>query len=311
MRIVFMGTPDYAATSLTALIEAGHQVVGVFTQPDKPKGRGGKVQEPPVKTLAREHGIPVCQPRRIRTEGVEALKTLAPDLCVTAAFGQILSQEILDIPPLGTVNVHASLLPKYRGSSPVHWAIVEGESVTGITTMMTDAGIDTGDILLQASLAIKPGETAGELTDRLAALGAGLLLKTLKAIGEGKCPRTPQDEQEMSYFPLLTRETGAIDWREPASGIVNRIHGLNPWPSAFSPSPWGQMKLHRAEAAEGSGRPGQILVANPKEGLVVAAGEGAVRLTSIQAAGGRAMAPSDFLRGHPLPDGAEQMSGEA
>ncbi len=239
MRIVFMGTPDYAATALKALIEAGHQVVGVFTQPDKPKGRGGKVQEPPVKILAREHGIPVCQPRRIRTEGVEALKTLAPDLCVTAAFGQILSQEILDIPPLGTVNVHASLLPKYRGSSPVHWAIVEGESVTGITTMMTDAGIDTGDILLQAPLISNRGKPRG--TDRPpGSAGGGAAAQDPQGHREGKCPRTPQDEQEMSYFPLLTRETGAIDWRQPASSIVNRIHGLNPGLPPFHPPPGGR-----------------------------------------------------------------------
>ncbi len=311
MRIVFMGTPDYAAASLQALLDAGYEVVGVFTQPDKPKGRSGKVIAPPVKTLAQQHGIPVYQPRRIRGEGVETLRALAPDLCVTAAFGQILSQEILDIPRLGTVNVHASLLPGYRGSSPVHWAIINGESKTGITTMMTDAGIDTGDILLQAETRILPGETAGELIQRLAAIGAELLIDTVKAMEKGNCPRAPQDESQMSYYPLLTRELGRIDWRAPAREIVNRIHGLNPWPSAFSASPWGQLKLHRAEETAGSGMPGEILLASPKEGLVIAGGEGAVRIISMQAPGGKAMAPEDFLRGHPLPAGAGHMNGEA
>ncbi|MGI6688944.1 MAG: methionyl-tRNA formyltransferase [Christensenellales bacterium] len=311
MRIVFMGTPEYAAASLRALIGAGYEVAGVFTQPDKPRGRGGKVIAPPVKQLAESHGIPVFQPWRIRQDGVDDLRRLAPDLCVTAAYGQILSQEILDIPPLGTVNVHASLLPQYRGSSPVHWAILSGEEKTGITTMMTDAGIDTGDILMQAETDIKPGETAGELTCRLADIGAELLIKTIRALEAGSCPRRKQDESRMSYFPLLSRELGAIDWRETARQIVNRIHGLNPWPSAYSPSPWGQLKFHRAEEAEGSGQPGQILMASPKEGLMIAAGEGAVRVLSLQAPGGRAMAASDYLRGHPLPPGAQMMNGEA
>lgn len=310
MRIVFMGTPEYAAVSLQALLGAGYEVAAVFTQPDKPRGRGGKVAAPPVKTLAESHGIPVYQPRRIREEGAAALRGLAPDLCVTAAFGQILSQEILDIPRLGTVNVHASLLPGYRGSSPVHWAIMNGEKKTGITTMMTDAGIDTGDILLQAETEILPGETAGELTLRLAEIGAGLLLDTVKALEKGDCPRTPQDESQMSYYPLLTRELGRIDWAAPARDIVNRIHGLNPWPSAFSISPWGQLKLHLAEEAGGKGLPGEILLASPKEALVIASGEGAVRIKSMQAPGGKAMAPEDFLRGHPLPVGAGYMNGE-
>ena len=311
MRIVFMGTPEYAAASLQALIEANYQVVGVFTQPDKPKGRGGKVIAPPVKKLAESQGIPVYQPRRIRQDGVGALRALSPDLCVTAAYGQILSQEILDIPRLGTVNVHASLLPQYRGSSPVHWAIMSGEATTGITTMMTDAGIDTGDILMQAKMAIKPGETAGELTERLAQLGAELLVKTIQALEAGNCPRHQQDESQMSYFPLLSKDLGAIDWHMPARQIVNRIHGLNPWPSAFSSSPWGQLKFHLAQPVDGKGQPGDILAANPKDGLVIASGEGAVRILSLQAPGGKAMAASDYLRGHPLPDGAQSMNGEA
>lgn len=310
MRIVFMGTPAYAAGSLEALIGAGYELAGVFTQPDKPRGRGGSMASPPVKTLAERHGIPVFQPRRIRLDGAGDLRALAPDLCVTAAFGQILSQEILDIPRLGTVNVHASLLPRYRGSSPVHWAIIQGEKTTGVTTMMTDAGIDTGDILLQSATDIRPGETAGELTERLAVMGAETLLETARALERGSCPRQPQDERLMSYYPLLTREMGQIDWQLPAYQIVNRIHGLNPWPSAYSASPWGQLKFQRAEETEGDGAPGEILSADPKSGLVIAAGKGAVRITSMQAPGGKAMAPADFLRGHPLPEGRRRMNGE-
>ncbi|MDD4080439.1 MAG: methionyl-tRNA formyltransferase [Eubacteriales bacterium] len=311
MRVVFMGTPEYAANSLSALIAGGHEVAAVFTQPDRPRGRGGKVQEPPVKILAKQHGIPVYQPRRIRLEGVEALRELSPALCVTAAFGQILSQEILDIPAMGTVNVHASLLPKYRGSSPAHWAIINGERETGVTTMMTDAGIDTGDILLQARTGIKRGETAGELTDRLAILGADLLIQTIDALAQGNCPREKQDEGSMSHYPLLSREHGRIDWRKPAGDIVNLIHGLNPWPSAYSDSPWGQIKIHRAEATYGLGAPGEILLASTRDGLMITAGSGAVRVKAMQAPGGRIMAPEDFLRGHPMPAGTQRMNGEA
>ena len=176
MRIVFMGTPDFGVPSLQALIKAGHEVVGVFTQPDKPKGRGNKMQQSPVKECALSHGIPVFQPKKIRLDGVDDLRALQPELCVTAAFGQILSQEILDIPRIGTVNVHSSLLPKYRGAAPVNWAVMEGETVTGVTTMMTDKGLDTGDILLRQEVPILPGETAGELMDRLAPIGAALLV---------------------------------------------------------------------------------------------------------------------------------------
>ena len=311
MRIVFMGTPEYAAASLRALIAGGHEVAAVFTQPDKPRGRGGKVQETPVKIMAKQHGLPVHQPRRIRSEGVDALREISPELCVTAALGQILSQEILDIPVMGTVNVHASLLPKYRGSSPVQWAIINGERETGVTTMMTDAGIDTGDILLQARTDIMPGETAGELTDRLALLGANLLIQTIDALVKGNCPREKQDEDSMSYYPLLKREHGLIGWEITARDIVNLIHGVNPWPSAYSNSPWGWIKFHRAEAVDDLGAPGEILLADAREGLLIAAARGAVRVKEMQVPGGRSMAPEAFLRGHPLPAGAQWMNGEA
>ena len=300
MRIVFMGTPEFAVPSLKALCENGYDVVGVFTQPDRPKGRGNKVIASPVKQLAVEKGIPVFQPVRIRKDGVEDLKSLAPDLCVTAAFGQILSQEILDIPRIGTVNVHASILPRHRGSAPINWAILQGDEVVGVTTMMTDKGIDTGDMLLKAETPYIKGETAGELTIRMAELGAKLLIDTLKAMEAGTLTRIPQDHENMTYDPMLTKEMGVIDWAHSAADIVNRIHGLNPWPGCSTAIEGGRLKLLRADVAEGAGQPGEIIVADPKQGLIIAAGEGAVSVTQLQAPGGKPMNSKDYLRGHPM-----------
>ena len=300
MRIVFMGTPDFAVPSLQALHEAGYQVVGVFTQPDRPKGRGNKLQASPVKQEAQQLGIPVYQPEKIRRDGVEDLKSLQPDLCVTAAFGQILSQELLDIPRLGTVNVHASLLPRHRGSAPIAWAILQGDTEAGVTTMLTDKGIDTGDMLLKRSLTIGDEETCGELTQRLSKLGAGLLIDTLKALEAGTLTPTPQDHDQMTYDPMLTKEMGMIDWSKPAKTIVRQIHGLNPWPACTSELGGVTLKLLRARPAEGSGEPGTILTADPKGGLIVAAGEGAVEVLQLQAPGGKPMSAKDYLRGHPI-----------
>ena len=300
MRIVFMGTPEFAVPSLRALCEGGYDVVGVFTQPDRPKGRGNKVVASPVKQFAAEKGIPVFQPQRIRKDGVEDLKSLSPDLCVTAAFGQILSQEILDIPRIGTINVHASLLPRHRGSAPINWAIMQGDATVGVTTMMTDKGIDTGDMLLKAETPYIPGETAGELTLRLAELGASLLLDTLKQLESGTLERIPQDEARMTYDPMLTKEMGVIDWTQRAADIVNRIHGLNPWPGCSTAVDGGRLKLLRAEVADGAGQPGEIIAADARQGLVIAAGEGAVRVKELQAPGGKPMSSKDYLRGHPM-----------
>lgn len=300
MRIVFMGTPDFAVASLKALCEGGYDVVGVFTQPDRPKGRGNKVVMTPVKEYAVSRGIPVFQPQHIRRDGLENLQHLAPDLCVTAAFGQILSQAVLDVPPLGTINVHASLLPRHRGSAPINWAILQGDKEAGVTTMMTARGIDNGDMLLRATTPIQPGETAGELTERLSVMGASLLLDTLKALEAGTLTRIPQDESAMTYDPMLNKDMGVLDWTRPAAEIVNRIHGLNPWPGCTTPYEGQRLKLLRAEAADGSGQPGEILTADPKAGLVIAAGEGAVRVTQMQAPGGKPMNPKDYLRGHPM-----------
>lgn len=312
MRIVFMGTPEYALTSLAALVDEGCQVVGVFTQPDRPRGRGGKVSFSPVKEYALKMGIPVYQPQRIRMDGLEDLQKLAPDLCVTAAFGQILSQQILDVPPLGTINVHASLLPKYRGSAPINWAIIKGETQTGVTTMMTDRGIDTGDILLQKQTGILPMETAGQLTQRLASLGAELLLETLACIQRGTCPRHAQNEAEMSYYPLLHKGLGAMDWSRTAQELHNLVRGLNPWPSAYANSPWGTLKVlaSQPESVSGNHQPGRFLQADAKNGMLIAAGQGALRILQLQAPGGKAMKPQDFLRGHPLPDGGRMENGE-
>ena len=304
MRIVFMGTPEFAVPSLKALCEAGYDVVGVFTQPDRPKGRGNKVVFSPVKQLAVEKGIPVFQPMRIRKDGVEDLKALQPDLCVTAAFGQILSQEILDIPKMGTINVHASLLPKHRGSAPINWAILQGDEVVGVTTMMTDKGIDTGDMLLKAETPYVEGETAGELTVRMAELGAQLLVETLRQLEAGTLQRIPQDHGNMTYDPMLTKEMGVIDWAAGAADIVNRIHGLNPWPGCSTAIPGGRLKLLRARTAQGSGVPGEILVADAKAGLIIAAGAGAVEITQLQAPGGKPMNAKDYLRGHPMTVGS-------
>ena len=305
LRIVFMGTPLYAEKSLQALLDAGHEVVGVFTQPDRPKGRGGKVQMSEVKKLALQKGIPVFQPRSIRKEGVEDLQHLAPDLCVTAAFGQILSQEVLDIPRLGTVNVHASLLPAYRGSAPINWCLIHGETTTGVTTMMTDRGIDTGDILLQTKVDILPQETAGELTLRLAEAGAALLVDTIARLKEGTCPRTVQDESQMSYHPMLAKDLGSINWQDSALQIANLVRGLNPWPTAYTPSPYGVLKILRATAEEGQpGVPGgTVLVADGKQGFLIQCGSGALRVDVLQAPGGKAMPAKDYLRGHAIEPG--------
>ena len=302
MRVVFLGTPDFGVPSLKALVEAGYEVVGVFTQPDKPKGRGNKMLPSPVKVCAQGFGIPVFQPVKIRVDGVDDLRALAPDLCVTAAFGQILSQEVLDIPKIGTVNVHSSLLPKYRGSAPINWAVMEGETVTGVTTMMTDKGLDTGDILLKKEVPILPGETAEELTARLAPIGAALLIETIRRLEAGNCPRVKQNEAEASYFPMLKKEMGDIDWNLPAEKIVNLVRGLTPWPgTSFI---WGEeelIKVWKAELAENPGlEPGTVIAADAKQGLIIAAGENAVRVMELQAPGGKRMNAKDYLRGHPV-----------
>ena len=303
MRIVFMGTPEFAVPPLEAMIREGYEVVGVFTQPDRPKGRGNKMTPSPVKTAALQAGIPVFQPEKIRKTGVEDLRSLKPDLCVTAAFGQILSQEVLDIAPRGNINVHASLLPRHRGAAPIAQALMAGEEVTGVTTMWMDAGIDTGDILMQAETRIEETETCGELTARLSLMGAELLIRTLKALEAGTLESRKQDEAQMTYDPMLKKEMGTPDFSQGARRVKGQINGLNPWPCVSVPMGGEKLKLMRAATAEGSGVPGTILRADAKGGLLIACGEGAVRILELQAPGGKVMKAEDYLRGHQMPVG--------
>jgi methionyl-tRNA formyltransferase len=306
MRIVFLGTPEFAVPSFRALIGHGYNVVGAFTQPDRPAGRGHKLAACPVKLEAEKAGVPVFQFQKIRSdEGVLALEALAPDLVVTAAFGQILSQKVLDIPKIGTVNVHASLLPAYRGAAPVNWCLIEGEVVTGVTTMMTDKGIDTGDILLQRELAIDPEENAEQLLARLSGIGAELLIETLEKIEAGSCPRTPQDAARASYFPMLKKEMGQIDFAMSPERVVNRIRGLNPWPGTYALMPEGALKIHKARpvALPREAAPGEIVEASAKKGLVVACGGGAVEILEMQAPNAKPMTAKAYLAGKSLPVG--------
>lgn len=303
MKIVFMGTPDFAVPVLKALIREKYDIAGVFTQPDRPKGRGKKPAPGPVKIAAEEAGIPVYQPERIRRDGVENLKKLNPDLCVTAAFGQILSQEILDIPPLGNINVHASLLPKHRGAAPIAYAIMNGDREAGVTTMYMDAGIDTGDILLQEKTGIGENETCGELTAKLSRLGAELLIRTVRELENGTLKRIPQNEEDMTYDPMLNKAMSVLDFTQEADLVRGRINGLNPWPCASVPLGCERLKLLRAVKDEGCGMPGTVIEADPRKGLLIACGKGAVRILEVQAPGGKQMKAEDYLRGHGIPAG--------
>lgn len=306
MRIVFMGTPDFAVPSLKALIDNGYDVVGVFCQPDRPKGRGNKMTACPVKELALSAGIPVFQPERIkRAEGVEMLRSCAPDLCVTAAFGQLLSQEILDIPPLGTVNVHSSLLPKHRGSAPINWSIIKGDSVTGVSTMFTDIGMDTGDILLMRETPIGEKENAGELSDRLAVMGAELLVETLRQLEAGTLVRTPQNPDEATYEPKMDKALGCIDWSKTAKEIDWLVRGTTPWPGAYTALGEGNMKVFavRVCGEKTDAAPGCVLSADAKTGLVVACGDAQLELLEVQMPGAKRMAAKDYLRGHGIETG--------
>lgn len=304
MRVVLLGTPDFAVPSLRMLVSEGYEVAGVVCQPDRPRGRSGKPCPCAAKAEALELGLSVLSFERLRSpEGVAALRELKPDVLVTAAYGQILSQRILDIPPLGCVNVHGSLLPRYRGPAPIQWAVIEGETVTGITTMLTDRGVDTGDILLQRSLEIGPEETAGELFDRLAALGAETLRVTLRLWAAGELRPTPQNPALATRYPMLTKEDGRVDWTRPARTVVNRVRGVTPWPGAYTVCGGQTLKIWKARVLPGCGAPGAVLAAGLREGLVVAAGDGAVEITELQAPGGRRMAARDYLRGHCLEAG--------
>ncbi|HWR23764.1 MAG TPA: methionyl-tRNA formyltransferase [Feifaniaceae bacterium] len=303
MRIAFLGTPEFALPSLQMLIDAGHALC-VFTQPDKPQGRHAVLTPPPVKALALKFGIPVYQPVRMRdAEGLEPLRAFKPDLMVTAAFGQILSAENLSVPQYGCINVHGSLLPKYRGAAPIQWAIINGEAVTGITAMLTDVGLDTGDILFARETPILPDETAGELYIRMAKLGAETLKETIEKLISGTLVRTPQDEEKATRCRMLKKEDGKLSFDLPAKSVHDRVRGVNPWPGAYAYMEGGMdtLKIWRTRTAEGriQGEPG-TLFGDEKRGLFVNCADGVLEILELQAAGGRRMEAKAYLRGRPL-----------
>lgn len=302
MRIVFMGTPDFAVPCLEKILADGHEVPAVFTQPDKPVGRHAVLTPPPVKQLALSHGIPVYQPTKMRDGTVAALlRELAPDCLVVVAYGRILPQEILDVPPRGCVNIHGSLLPRYRGAAPIQWSVIRGETVTGVTSMFMDAGMDTGDIIDTLTTPIGENETAGELFERLAPLGARLLSTTLAAIADGTVTRRPQNDAEATMAPMLEKAMGRLDLTRPAQELHNQVRGMNPWPGAFCTAGGKTLKIHETRVAAGSGAPGTLLCADP---VTVACGEGALQLVTVQPEGKPRMAAEAWLRGARLPQGA-------
>ena len=300
MRVVFMGTPDIAATCLKKIIEDGFQVVGAYTQPDRPKGRGMKMVFSPVKEVALAHDIPVFQPENFREdETVEQLKALKPDVCAVVAYGRILPQRVLDIPQKGCINIHASILPAYRGSAPYQWAVLDGLKESGVTAMYLCREMDAGDIIDVAKTAIGENETAGELLDDLAVLGADLLSRTLTRLEAGPAAATPQDPAKVSFAPMLDKTMCPIDWNKTASQVHNQVRGLHPWPVATMELEGKKFKVHATRITEGSGKPGEILSLT-KTGLKIACGEGAVEVISLQAEGGKRMNAPDYFRGHPL-----------
>ena len=302
MRLVFMGTPSFAAVCLQAVLETEHQVVAVYTKPDTPKNRGMKRIPSEVKVLALAHGLPVLQPESFRDDGVvEELRALEPDLIIAVAYGKILPQRVLDIPPLGCINIHGSILPALRGSAPVQWAVLQDLPETGVTAMYLNAGMDEGDIIDVRTTPIGENETAGALMERLAPLGAALLQDTLAAIAAGTASRRPQDPALASYAPMLTKELSPVDWSRPARAILAQIRGLNPWPAATAVLGDTEFKLWEARPfeTEAKAAPGKLL-ALTKKGLAVACGDGAVLITRLQAPGGKAMPAADYFRGHPL-----------
>ncbi len=300
--LIFMGTPGFAVPSLRALLDAGAPILLVVTQPDRPRGRGRRVVSSPVKQLAQEKGLPVYQPEKVRSpEAVEHIAAQESACIVVVAYGQLLPTEILEMPPLGAVNVHASLLPKYRGSAPIHWALIRGEMETGVTTMLMDAGMDTGDILLQRKAVIQPEETAGSLHDRLAEAGARVLVETLDLLKRGALEARAQDNSQATYAPMLAKEDGRVDWRQDAKRICCHIRGLDPWPGGFTYWQGKRLKIFgcRALPVSSTAEPGTVIAA-ADNGLQVAAGKGAVLIETLQLEGGRPLAVTDFLRGHQL-----------
>lgn len=303
MKIVYMGTPDFAVPCLEKIVQAGHEVALVISQPDKRMGRGKKVQMQPVKKKALELGLEVYQPERVkREEGVARIKEINPDCIVVVAYGQLLSKEILDLPPKGCVNVHGSLLPEYRGAAPIHWAIVDGKETTGITTMYMDEQLDTGDMILKAEVEIPVDATVGQMHDKLSEVGADLLVETLDQIEKGVAPREVQDDSLSTYAPLLTKATGEIDFRKPARDIYNQVRGLNPWPVAYTTYNGTRMKVFGSSVMDmstGNKEPGTIIDVN-KEGIHIATGQGVICFNEIQMPNSKRMSVDAYLRGHDI-----------
>lgn len=317
MRIVFMGTPEFAVPSLQRLFDDGHEIVGVFTQPDKPKGRSQKLTPSPVKELALAQGVPVYQPEKMRDgTALEILRKCAPDLAVVVAYGRILPQDILETPPMGCINVHGSLLPEYRGAAPIQWSVINGDAVAGVTTMHIGVGLDDGDMILKKETPIGENETSGELFERLSVIGAEALSETIALLAQGKAPRTPQDNGLATKAPMLEKSMAKIDFTKSARQVHSLVCGMNPWPIAHTTLEGGVLKVYRSRlvntggtAPEESGispetAAGTVLAGYPGcKGLVVACKEGAVEFTELQLEGGKRMAAADYLRGHPIQAG--------
>jgi methionyl-tRNA formyltransferase len=305
IRTVFMGTPEFALATFQGLIDEGLNIVGVYTQPDRPKGRGKKLAASPGKELALQHHIPVFQPNRLRNEAAVAeLAELQPDLIVVVAYGQILPQAVLDMPKYGCINVHASLLPRHRGAAPINQAIICGDKTAGVTTMMMDIGLDTGAMLVKREVAISANETAGQLHDRLALLGSEAMAETLARLCAGTLRPTPQDDSLSTYAPMMKKEDGCIDWSKDSRSIHNLVRGLDPWPAAYTLLDGETLKIADTHVCAGSGAAGTILKADGN-GVVVACGQGALNIGALQLPGKKRLAAADFLRGRALTVGTK------
>ncbi len=304
MNVVFMGTPEFAVPCLQRLIDDGYNVNGVFTQPDKPKGRGHKMQFPPVKECALNAGIPVYQPVKMRDgEALTILQELDPELIIVVAYGKILPKEILELPKYGCINMHASILPRYRGAAPIQWSVLNGEKISGVTAMQMDVGLDTGDMLLTGTVEIGENETAGELHDRLSVLGAQIMSETIDLLLKGELNPVKQDDEKSDYAPMLSKDLCPIDWNESAQKIHNKVRGLSPWPVATAKLGEKTIKIHKTVISDKSGgEPGEVIVSDKK--LVVSCGDStSVEIVVLQTEGKKAMNASDFLRGNPIEKG--------
>ena len=298
-----MGTPEFAVPCLKALIESEDEVVALVAQPDRPKGRGHRITPPPTKVLAMEHNILVLQPDKIKNqEFYDQLQYLKPDLICVTAYGKILPKEILELPPHGCINVHASLLPKYRGAAPINWSIVRGEAITGITTMLMDEGMDTGDMLLKQELKIYEDDNAGTISEKLSQLGGDLLIQTIIGLKDGNLKPIKQDESQATYAPMLKKSDGEINWRKPAIEIKNLIRGMNPWPGTFTSFEGKTLKIFKAQVSDGKGEPGEV-VKSGSDTLCVATGEGCINILELQIDGGKRLDTKSFLSGRKIPVG--------